>query len=398
MGGNANLVFLFLILLHFPTSKSIASIIKERYGCEILKLIRKFEKVDFKFKKAIIDLDFLYYCRNNNLIPTFLKFKSANKVLANSDVYKSCQLKVLAVEIEEKKRAINEHKNHHYKLMIEIKQQVNPIDFAHISLIFLICYGKNIQKWKEVQYCKILKLGKNSLSRSNPNKVIYNFSSVTLSDSDKSLLSKSLNFACHTLLWNIWNIWLIMNCFSETLNLDTSHLDCELLKSRLKNLVFSSFKTYVSSRTPNFLTPEESESLLKLIKNKNVIQKSDKGNSFILIDKIVYTNGIRKLSDNLRQFKKLSIDLSKELKFIFNCEQKVSDILKEIKKKQINEDLCKKLHPVGSQPEVLYCLAKVHKKVIDGCLAFQSILSVIGTPIYKIAKFLVPILKDLNSN
>ena len=332
MGGNANLVFLFLILLHFPTSKSIASIIKERYGCEILKLIRKFEKVDFKFKKAIIDLDFLYYCQNNNLIPTFLKFKSANKVLANSDVYKSCQLKVLAVEIEEKKRAINEHKNHHYKLMIEIKQQVNPIDFAHISLIFLICYGKNIQKWKEVQYCKILKLGKNSLSRSNPNKVIYNFSSVTLSDSDKSLLSKSLNFACHTLLWNIWNIWLIMNCFSETLNLDTSHLDCELLKSRLKNLVFSSFKTYVSSRTPNFLTPEESESLLKLIKNKNVIQKSDKGNSFILIDKIVYTNGIRKLSDNLRQFKKLSIDLSKELKFIFNCEQKVSDILKEIKK------------------------------------------------------------------
>ena len=118
--------------------------------------------------------------------------------------------------------------------------------------------------------------------------------------------------------------------FRGTLNLDTCHLDCGLLKSRLKNLVFSSFKTYISSRTPNFLTPEESESLLKLIKNKNVIQKSDKGNSFILIDKIVYTNGIRKLLDNPRQFEKLSIGLSKELKLIFNCEQKVIDILKEI--------------------------------------------------------------------
>ena len=42
---------------------------------------------------------------------------------------------------------------------------------------------------------KILKLGKNSLSRSNPDKVIYNFSSVTLSVSDKSLLDKGLNFA-----------------------------------------------------------------------------------------------------------------------------------------------------------------------------------------------------------
>ena len=378
MGGNANLVFLFLILLHFPTSKSIASIIKERYGCEILKLIRKFEKVDFKFKKAIIDLDFLYYCRNNNLIPTFLKFKSANKVLANSDVYKSCQLKVLAVEIEEKKRAINEHKNHHYKLMIEIKQQVNPIDFAHISLIFLICYGKNIQKWKEVQYCKILKLGKNSLSRSNPNKVIYNFSSVTLSDSDKFLLSKSLNFACHTLLWNIWNIWLIMNCFSETLNLDTSHLDCELLKSRLKNLVFSSFKTYVSSRTPNFLTPEESESLLKLIKNKNVIQKSDTGNSFILIDKIVYTNGIRKLSDNLRQFKKLSIDLSKELKFIFNSEQKVSDILKEIKKNRLMRIYARNYTQLVVNLKSFIVLQKFIKRLLMAALLFDQFLQPLG--------------------
>ena len=85
------LVFLFLIRLRFPTSKSIPNIIKERYGREILKLIRKFEKVDFKVKKATLDFNFLYYCSNNNLIPTFLKFKLVNKTLANSDVYKSCQ-------------------------------------------------------------------------------------------------------------------------------------------------------------------------------------------------------------------------------------------------------------------------------------------------------------------
>ena len=69
--------------------------------------------------------------------------------------------------------------------------------------------------------------------------------------------------------------------FRDTLSLETSHLDCEILTSRLQNLAFSSFKTYNSSRKPN-LTPEEFESLLKLSKNKNVvIQKSDKGNSLI---------------------------------------------------------------------------------------------------------------------
>ena len=192
------------------------------------------------------------------------------------------------------------------------------------------------------------------------------------------MLSKSLNFACHTLLWNIWNIWLIMNCFSETLNLDTSHLDCELLKSRLKNLVFSSFKIYVSSRTPNFLTPEESESLLKLIKNKNVIQKSDKGNSFILIDKIVYTNGIRKLSDNLRQFKKLSIDLSKELKFIFNCEQKVSDILKEIKKNRLMRIYARNYTQLVINLKSFIVLQKFIKRLLMAALLFNQFFQSLG--------------------
>ena len=169
-----------------------------------------------------------------------------------------------------------------------------------------------------------------------------------------------------------------MNCFSETLNLDTSHLDCELLKSRLKNLVFSSFKTYVSSRTPNFLTPEESESLLKLIKNKNVIQKSDKGNSFILIDKIVYINGIRKLSDNLRQFKKLSIDLSKELKFIFNCEQKVSDILKEIKKNRLMRIYARNYTQLVVNLKSFIVLQKFIKRLLMAALLFNQFFQSLG--------------------
>ena len=53
------MVFLFLIRLPFPFSMSIPNIIKESYGREILKLFRKFKKVDFNFKKATLDLDFL---------------------------------------------------------------------------------------------------------------------------------------------------------------------------------------------------------------------------------------------------------------------------------------------------------------------------------------------------
>ena len=214
------------------------------------------------------------------------------------------------------------------------------------------------------------------------------------------MLSKGLNFALPPASLEYSEYLVNYELFFRyVLSLETSHLDRELLKSRLKYLAFSSFKTYNSSRKPNNLTPEEFESLLDLSKNKDVvIQKSDKGNSVVSIDKIIYTNGIKKLLDNFRQFEKLSSDPNKELIFILNCEQKVIDILKEIKNNQINEDLYNKLFPVGSQPRVFYGFAKAHKKVFDGCPAFRPILSAIGTPTYKIAKFLVPMLKDLTSN
>ena len=46
----------------------------------------------------------------------------------------------------------------------------------------------------------------------------------------------------------------------------------------------------------------------------------------------------------------------------------------------------------------MYGLCKVHKDIIDNCPPFRPILSAINTPTYKLAKFLVPILKSLTSN
>ena len=57
-----------------------------------------------------------------------------------------------------------------------------------------------------------------------------------------------------------------------------------------------------------------------------------------------------------------------------------------------------KLFPQGAQPGRLYGNTKVHKPLVDGVPKFRPILSAIGTTSYKIAKFLVPILKQLETN
>ena len=46
----------------------------------------------------------------------------------------------------------------------------------------------------------------------------------------------------------------------------------------------------------------------------------------------------------------------------------------------------------------MYGSAKVHKIVTDGLPSFRPILSAIGTPTYKLAKFLVPVLEPLTTN
>ena len=71
----AAIIFLFLIRLQFPKSKSISEILRRRYGQSILKILRTFEKLDYLLRKAELDLEFLLRCRDNNVIPNFLNFK-----------------------------------------------------------------------------------------------------------------------------------------------------------------------------------------------------------------------------------------------------------------------------------------------------------------------------------
>ena len=58
-----SLVFLFIVRLRFPLDKSIANVLRSHYNDEIVKQIRRYEKLDFKIRKNEADLDFLQSCQ-----------------------------------------------------------------------------------------------------------------------------------------------------------------------------------------------------------------------------------------------------------------------------------------------------------------------------------------------
>ena len=65
----------------------------------------------------------------------------------------------------------------------------------------------------------------------------------------------------------------------------------------------------------------------------------------------------------------------------------------------------KSIKPVGTRPSTMHGLCKVHqeyswvhKQEADSCPLFRPILSALQTPIYDLAKFLIPILDNLTKN
>ena len=117
----------------------------------------------------------------------------------------------------------------------------------------------------------------------------------------------------------------------------------------------------------------------------------------VLVDRDVYVKHMENILKDNTKFEKVDIK-TRTLNFQVNHEKRINKILKRLNSSgSLSDKQYKKNKAVGSRPGVLYGLCKVHK-AIDVCSPFTPILSAIGTPTYKIARFLVSILSCLTIN
>ena len=81
-----------------------------------------------------------------------------------------------------------------------LKYDLNFIDFIHVTTVFLASNDRNISKIRKTQSKKLGNLCSNnsyfeSVNSHDPDKVWFNFSSHQLTEHEKSLSMKGLNFA-----------------------------------------------------------------------------------------------------------------------------------------------------------------------------------------------------------
>ena len=255
------------------------------------------------------------------------------------------------------------------------------------------------------EICKILlKIASNNIfsDSHNPDRVIFSFSSHKLTDDEKNVLCKGLTFSVKSGLIEYSEFLLPLELLFRDIKCeDLWNEDMSVIEARLIDTALTSYRNFSSDRKPpQNLTTSEYNALKCLSKNKEiVIQKADKGKTLVILDKCSYISAIEKILHDNSKFSKLDIPAGKEINDIGNLQKRITSELKLWKDEDIiDKSTCKSINPVGSRPDILHGLGKIHKENRSGIPPFYLILSAFGKPTYKLAKFLLKFLTPLTAN
>ena len=399
-----SLVYLFLVRLRFPSCSSVAEIVRKRYGDEVLRKIRKFEKLDFRTGKLQMDITFLETCVENDVMPNFVKFRTASRTLKKSESYHACQRILLTQEICDKKVQLIESNQGISTLKRELRNELSGIDFLFISSLFLNKNREVLKQIEQKQNEKLVKLLDDS-PKHNADDLIYNFSSHTLTSSQKTILMKGLNFSLPPKSLKNEDYLLNFELLFRSLNSDKFHYkdnEFDNFKSELRNMGYSTLRFYNQKKKKlENISEDEWNALKELTSLDNIIiQKADKGNVIVLADKISYTTKMEGILSDMSKFTPITFEGQyDDLRYLLDKEKEIKEFLTSLKNKGvISAEELDRMVPTGSSPGILYGLCKVHKGIQGDCPPFRPILSAIGTPSYKLAKYLVPILAPITTN
>ena len=262
-------------------------------------------------RKKKLEINFLVRGQHENVIPNFLKFRLANKDLRNSLTYRKCQLNLLQTETNNKKSRLKTLQNEFNRLRSDLQVSLNCINFVYISAIFLSSNDNILKSHDSILQKKFNKLLRECKPKQDPDKIIFNFSNVTLTEAEKSLLGKSLSLSLPPEKLSYSDYLINFELFYKSVD----HLNIlsgdnvDFIKTKIKRVALTSFRNY-NENVPEHLSNRESDALKNLSNNCNlVIQKTERGNSVVIVQKDVYLGILKRF---LMTFISLKKSISKK--------------------------------------------------------------------------------------
>ena len=201
-------------------------------------------KLDFKKRKILLDINFLETCRDANVMPRFLQFRTANHSLKRSSTYTDCQKLLLEEEIRVKQKKLELHNKNFDEMKKDLHSTLSYFDFLHITSLFFEPNIKAMEKIELKQNAKLIKIFEENVKH-DPKQIIHNYSSHTLTPEQESLLIKGLNFALPPKKLKYEDYMLPFELlYRDFYNLDKKEDELVFAKNELRHIAYSSFKAY----------------------------------------------------------------------------------------------------------------------------------------------------------
>ena len=375
---------LFITSLWYKKSTSLPQLyfaISNRRSVTV-KDLRQIEKLGYKVLKLRLDVKYLETCSNLNLCPDFLKFKPPKlKVYQNlSDLHQI----IVRKKINEVKKELAKVEKQYTEKKVILKQLGIVEKLSLLSLLtekFQSAANSIITTHRQKQLRLWLRQRQKSpeciINLSRKKKLTIPEEDSLRFGLDNHILPKKLKI--DEIKANVEHVLSLLKANEALAIDDDTREDIKFIVKKFMNQgkrLCSNHRNIALHKT------------LKSLKDDTNIKicKFDKGRGVAILDSDDYYFKLDKIVNDTSKFKELQ--LNSKTHPIIARENSISYYIRK-NLKEFGQDTIKSLIPSGSNPGKIYGLVKVHKT--DNPV--RPVVSMIGTPEYKLAKFLDVIIK-----
>ena len=187
--------------MYQPQQEPLFQRVKHDYGKDFLHKVRCWERTSRKIARWQNHLCYLLRCRSNGLLPPSLKLKTSVKGTEAENILRKTEAKLLSERIRQTIFTLNVIKRQSEELSTEITSRISTDLGGRISQMVDLTHDSEHRKCKRRQINKYDRLRE----KSNPveetglnqhqERWIMNKSTRILSDEEKRLLTKGMNYA-----------------------------------------------------------------------------------------------------------------------------------------------------------------------------------------------------------
>ena len=221
---------------------------------------------------------------------------------------------------------------------------VSTIDAIHLRCVCDRENTKKLRHHEKIQHKKLFRLCSDvsKSSTPDPDKVIFNYSSRTLSDTEKNLLARGLNFSLPQRKLRFCDFLTPFEKFFKLIKKETiatnSGYDEELIKTRIKDIALTGYKTYIPPQS--IFSDDELKTIKSLQNDKDIyLIKPDKGNGIVIINRSDYKSRMFDILKDKTKFEQLKMQKSNIYKETVKREDKVRKLLNEMKNLYLNNSM-----------------------------------------------------------